>query len=231
LCFRDSSSQALALFIKQVHVYFAKSRASIIGFLIGLSLLVLPKAAGAQEAPTQLSDVLPRVGNIGNLPVNFYSLAQIVATVFNIVIGISGAIFMVLLLIGGIQYLTGAGNEESTTKAKKLLIDAVIGLVLTLSAWAIGTFILTRFYGTASGIVPRNTSTGGIGIPGGVGPVGGDRQIINGEIIFTDINGEITTTKNVTRDGFLQRCQSIDAPVNGNQCVAVNGTKITFIQK
>lgn len=130
-------------------------------------MLGLPVVAAAQgnlqfqgNPPEQFRDVLPFQSGPGatkieNLPDRFQSLAQIVATIFNIVIGISGAIFMVLLLIGGIQYMTAAGNEENTTKAKKLLVDAVIGLVLTLSAWAIGTFILRQFYGPTSGVLPR----------------------------------------------------------------------------
>ncbi|MFY9484480.1 MAG: pilin [Patescibacteria group bacterium] len=170
-----------------MHGYLVKLRAWIIGFLIGLSLLGLPVAAGAQggldprgNPPEQFRDVLPFQSGPGatrieNLPDRFQSLAQIVATIFNIVIGISGSIFMVLLLIGGIQYMTAAGNEENTTKAKKLLVDAVIGLVLTLSAWAIGTFILRQFYLPTSGIIRPGggASSGGIGGGGGAGPVAG----------------------------------------------------------
>ena len=38
--------------------------------------------------------------------------------------------------------MTSAGNEETATKAKKLLLDAVIGIVIVVSAWAISTWIL-----------------------------------------------------------------------------------------
>lgn len=66
----------------------------------------------------------------------------IVALIFRTVIALSGAIFLVLILISGIQYLGGAGNEESITKAKKTLINAVVGLFLVLSSYAFGTWIL-----------------------------------------------------------------------------------------
>jgi len=61
------------------------------------------------------------------------------------VIVAAGAIFVILLLVGGIQYLTGSGNEEATGKAKKMMIDAVIGLIIVLAAWAIGQWVLGRF--------------------------------------------------------------------------------------
>lgn len=179
MSFHGSSSQALASFSRKgVSNFRTKLWPKIVGFLIGLSLLGLPVAAAAQgnvqsqgNPPEQFRDVLPfqtgpRATPIENLPTRFQSLAQIVATIFNIVIGIAGSIFMVLLLIGGIQYMTAAGNEENTGKAKKLLVDAVIGLVLTLSAWAIGTFILRQFYLPTSGVVPM----GGGGVTGGRQP-------------------------------------------------------------
>jgi len=49
-----------------------------------------------------------------------------------------------LLLVGGIQYLTAAGNEESVGNARKLLINSIVGLIIVLSAWALGNWILQR---------------------------------------------------------------------------------------
>ena len=66
----------------------------------------------------------------------------LITTIFNLVISVSGAIFLVMVLIGGVQYLVGAGNEETTSKAKRLMLDAVIGLLLVLAAWPIGTFVI-----------------------------------------------------------------------------------------
>ena len=81
----------------------------------------------------------------GEVPTGFKDFSATLGTVFEFVIGIAGAIFVILLLVGGIQYLTGAGNDEQTGKAKKLMIDSIIGLVIVLAAWAIGTFVLDKF--------------------------------------------------------------------------------------
>lgn len=75
----------------------------------------------------------------------FKNVDQIVSIIFNLVIYGSGIAFLILFLIGGLQYLTSTGNEDQAGKAKKLLLDAVIGLIIVLSAWAAGTFILGRF--------------------------------------------------------------------------------------
>lgn len=69
---------------------------------------------------------------------------ELITKIFNQVISVSGGVFLVMVLVGGVQYLTGAGNEETTSKAKRLMLDAVIGLLLVLAAWPIGTFIIDR---------------------------------------------------------------------------------------
>ena len=87
-------------------------------------------------------DINPTAGS--EIPENFWTLDSIITLIFNTIITISGVIFLIMLLIGGIQYLTGAGNEETTGKAKKMMIDAIVGLIIVLASWAIGTWILNR---------------------------------------------------------------------------------------
>jgi len=69
---------------------------------------------------------------------------KLTISIFNTVISLSGAIFMIMLLVGGITYLTGAGNEEQTGKAKKIMIDATVGLILTLGAYGIGKMVIEQ---------------------------------------------------------------------------------------
>lgn len=85
------------------------------------------------------------------VPYTFSDLNTSISTIFNVVILVSGIIFVVLLLVGGIQYLTASGNEESSGKARKLLMDAIIGLVIVLAAWAIGGWIIQMLTGKQVG--------------------------------------------------------------------------------
>lgn len=74
-------------------------------------------------------------------------IEKTVETIFDTIITIAQIAFVVLFLVGGIMYLTSAGNEDSTGKARKLMIDAVIGMVIVLASWAVGTWILNRLQG------------------------------------------------------------------------------------
>jgi hypothetical protein len=104
--------------------------------LFVLAFSLMPALVSAQI------QVIPSAGDVPGPNIGTVNPANIVATIFRITIEIAGAVFLVMLLFGGFTYLTSAGNEEGTTKAKKMMINAVVGLIIILAAYGIGTFIL-----------------------------------------------------------------------------------------
>lgn len=101
------------------------------------------------------------VGRPSGIPQQFRDFPSTIRNIFNIVITGAGIIFVVLFLIGGVQYLTAAGNEDTTKKARQLMIDAVIGLGIVVTSWAIGTYILSLLgiQGAAGGNLPTAPTT------------------------------------------------------------------------
>src|SRR3989339_130687 len=72
-------------------------------------------------------------GNV--LKVNY--LGDYIAGIYKYLIGISTTITIVMLMIGGLQWTLGASSQENISKAKKRINNALIGLVLLLSVYAI----------------------------------------------------------------------------------------------
>jgi hypothetical protein len=64
--------------------------------------------------------------------------------VYNFAIGLASIILCVLLLVGGIMYLTAAGNDESSKKARNLIVDAVVGFVILLIIYSAGKFVIKK---------------------------------------------------------------------------------------
>ena len=50
---------------------------------------------------------------------------------------IAAAIMIILIAIGGLQYMLASGNEEASTKARRLMFGSVVGFALILGTWAI----------------------------------------------------------------------------------------------
>ncbi len=73
-----------------------------------------------------------------------------IARIINIVLSFLGIIAVVLIIFAGFQWMTAGGNEEQIKKAKGLLKNAVIGLVIILMAWSITYFIMTRLWAVAT---------------------------------------------------------------------------------
>jgi len=68
-----------------------------------------------------------------------------------------GVIAISLTMYAGFLWMTSGGDEEKISQAKKILTNAVIGLVIILSAWGITTFILTRLLAATGANVGGDT--------------------------------------------------------------------------
>ena len=62
----------------------------------------------------------------------------------------AGAIAVVFIIIGGYQYIASGGNEETAEKGKKTLVNAIIGIVVIVLAYAIIN-VLVNLVGSNSG--------------------------------------------------------------------------------
>jgi len=67
--------------------------------------------------------------------------------VLNLVIGISGLISVVILIVAGYMFITASGNEEQIQKATKTLTYAIIGLVICLISVLVVQFVLGKVIG------------------------------------------------------------------------------------
>lgn len=79
-------------------------------------------------------------GNRVNLPTASFdaTFPNIVSTVLGIAILLS----VLFVVIGGFKYTTSNGSSEGIKKAKDTILYAIIGLVISLSAYVIVQFVL-----------------------------------------------------------------------------------------
>ncbi len=88
------------------------------------------------------------VDGVGNDANGFLSsrLGVIIGSILSFI----GVIFMLLIIYGGILWMTAMGKENQVEKAKNIIIQAVIGLVIVLAAYAITSFIGNQLTGSNS---------------------------------------------------------------------------------
>lgn len=91
------------------------------------------------EAMKQLGAAAGAEG--ANLSGGQTDIRLVVARIIRVALGLLGTIFIVLSMYAGFLWMTAGGEEEKTSKAKKLLSNGVIGLAIILSAYAISYFV------------------------------------------------------------------------------------------
>ncbi len=65
------------------------------------------------------------------------NLTQFIMKIINIALGVAGLIAVLFLIIGGFRYITSAGNEETAEQAKKIIVNAIIGIVVIILSFVI----------------------------------------------------------------------------------------------
>jgi len=68
----------------------------------------------------------------------------VIGNLIRSILAFIGVIFLILMIYGGVTWMTAGGNEEKIKKAKGLITNATIGLVIILAAYSITWFITTR---------------------------------------------------------------------------------------
>lgn len=77
---------------------------------------------------------------------NKNNLMEQINTVINVVLGVIGFLAVAMIIMGGISYTTSQGDASKTTKARNTILYGVVGLVVSLLAFAVVNFILGNVF-------------------------------------------------------------------------------------
>ena len=72
------------------------------------------------------------------------TLTGTIKSVGNILIFLTGAISVLMIIIGGVRYSLSGGDQGTITSAKNTILYAVVGVVVSVAAYAIVNFVLTN---------------------------------------------------------------------------------------
>lgn len=67
---------------------------------------------------------------------------EIIGKAINVLLGILGIIFLIIVVYGGIAWTTAAGNPEDVKKARNMIIEGAIGMAVTLAAYSIAYYVV-----------------------------------------------------------------------------------------
>lgn len=159
----------------------------------------------------------------------------IIARVINIVLLFLGVIAVGLIIYAGFVWMTSAGNDEKVEEAKKILKNAIIGLVIILSSWGIATFILNRLLqatGSGSSIFTGNSGGSSLVGTGAIGACTIERVYPeNGQNNIARNTAIIVSFKEALRlDSVCQNAAGISCACDDASCKYINPDNIRIFR-
>lgn len=142
----------------QIKIFVSKAAKSLLIVIFVLAVFLFAAPVLAQQLDPGLEPVAEYIA------LSTQDIRVTIANIIRVFLGLLGIIAVVIVLYGGYVYMTSAGEPEKIKKAKKILINAFIGLLIILTAFSITQFILGSLLdATGRGGFPQRPPYGGGG--------------------------------------------------------------------
>lgn len=83
---------------------------------------------------------------------------RVIGGLLNIVLSVVGIVLVIYIVYAGFKYFTAGGRDEVTVEAKKIIRNAIIGIILVILAFAISNFVINMI-GNAIGEQTQTQAT------------------------------------------------------------------------
>ncbi|MFA6198216.1 MAG: pilin [Patescibacteria group bacterium] len=110
--------------------------------LLWLGVVALP----VQAASCNTGRILPACACTGDCSVNDFIIMFI--NIAQLLMSLVGLLALLYFVAGGFDWITSGGSSEKVTSGRSKMINAVIGLVIVIAAWAIMNTVYYVFTGS-----------------------------------------------------------------------------------
>ena len=69
----------------------------------------------------------------------------LINTIINVLLFLVGTLSVIMIIVAGVFYTTSAGDSSKVARAKNTLLYSIVGLVLSILAFAIVNWVLVLF--------------------------------------------------------------------------------------
>jgi len=77
-----------------------------------------------------------------------FGVESMISLIITTALSFIGVIFLILAIYGGYIWMLARGNEQEVEKAKQIIQNAIIGLVVVLAAYAISWYVINALGAT-----------------------------------------------------------------------------------
>ncbi|KKQ57647.1 MAG: hypothetical protein US74_C0002G0006 [Parcubacteria group bacterium GW2011_GWA2_38_13] len=123
----------------------------IILLTVILTLIIIAVAHPISASPFNnplingITNQLYNTNSVGSSPE--YTFIETLGAIVFMLISFLGVIFIVLIMYGGFIWMDAKGNESDVQKAKHIIRDAVVGLIILGSSYGIWIMVYSLLFG------------------------------------------------------------------------------------
>lgn len=76
---------------------------------------------------------------------DLFGVGGVFTTLSNVLLFVIGALSVIMIIIGGLRYVISGGETANITAAKNTILYSIVGLVISMLAYAIINFVIGNF--------------------------------------------------------------------------------------
>ncbi len=125
--------------------FFPGKMSGVLGVAVSTVTLMSANAALA-AAGSAFTNARTKTTELGvSAGLSSTPLPTVVGLLISGVLGLLGVILVVLIIYAGWLWMSAQGEADQVTKAKDIMKNAIIGLIIIACAYAISDFVFTQF--------------------------------------------------------------------------------------
>ena len=127
-----------------------KLRSLLLSALFVLSAAVTPVLVPAVAHADTRAEICKGSGGVwtgsscANANATTTDISKVIKNVVNVLLFIVGAASVIMIVVGGLRYVTSGGDSGAVNGAKNTILYSVVGLVVAFMAYAIVNFVLKQ---------------------------------------------------------------------------------------
>ncbi len=129
------------------HAFLKLTPTSVVIFF----LVTVPEVF-AQDAAGLIKDGLKTTGSQAGYKST--PLTSLIGNLIQALLGIVGVIFLVITVYAGFLWMTAQGDTGKVDKAKKMLSNSIIGIVIVVAAYAFTSYVVDALVKASSSTQP-----------------------------------------------------------------------------
>ncbi len=109
---------------------------------MGLLLFIFPAFVSAQTAQDLANEGLDSAATTATLQAG--DLPTTIGAIVGVLLSVLGVVFLVIVIYGGITWMTAGGDEKKVEKGRKMLIEGAIGMLICVSAYSLSVYVVQK---------------------------------------------------------------------------------------